>query len=84
MKIPDRRKTRTIAAMREDRELVILTAMEAEARPIIERLGLEQGRPPASPLPFRAFEVDRVALVTPGRDERWGGWTTSARRRRRC
>lgn len=58
--------------MGEARDLVILTAMEAEARPIIERLGLEEGPAPASPLPFRAFEGDRVALVTPGRDKRWG------------
>jgi nucleoside phosphorylase len=52
--------------------LLILTAMEAEARPIIERLGLVDRGELAPPLPFRAFEGDRVALVTPGRDARWG------------
>ncbi|MFG0276231.1 MAG: 5'-methylthioadenosine nucleosidase [Phycisphaerales bacterium] len=53
-------------------DLVILTAMETESRPIIEALGLEECAPLAPPLPFAAFEGAGVALATPGRDARWG------------
>jgi nucleoside phosphorylase len=54
------------------RQIVILTAMEAESAPIVERLGLDDRGLLAPPLPFRIFEGEGVALVTPGRDERWG------------